>query len=592
MSFWRYAEENKINLEYEKLFGIGELLNRLMINRNILTIEEAKIYLNPDINNITDISIAKDCEKSFEIISSAIKNNDLITIYGDYDVDGVTSTAILYKSLKGLGANVNFYLPDRHTDGYGLNMNAVKTLYENGTNLILACDNGITAIEEIKYAKELGMKVVVIDHHEPKFKADGEKREYIIPCADAVIDAKQKDCLFPYKNLCAAGMCFYYVEKLYNKMNGSFNNKKAELLALAAIATVCDMVDLKGDNRIIVRNGLKVLNHRLHLNMGLKALFEKQKSNYKITESTIGFFVGPCINAAGRLENGEIAVNMLISENENDAEKYAQKLIDLNEERKRQTSESYEVAVKHIIEKGYDKDNVIIAEIEEVNQSVAGIVAGNLKERFNKPVIVISTKNEPATGSARSIEGYNIFEALNNVSELFVKFGGHSQAAGITIKKENIELLRKNLNNTYYNLYYIPEGIIDVDFDIDFESLDVKNVSELDIMRPIGIGNEAPMFSTHNVVLKNLRLVGAEKKIMQFMFYNENGIKMKGISFNGLENFKKIAKEKMSKEDFERVFEKYNSEINLTMDIVYNAEINEYNGFRSVQLHIKDFKIH
>ena len=580
-----------MNDEITEKFGVGSLIAHLAFNRGIDTLEKARIYFNPSIQFSLDFKIAKDVGKSLDVIVPIIEKKDKITIYGDYDVDGVTSTVILYKSLVRLGAKVDFYMPDRHKEGYGLNIGAVEKLAASGTKLLLTCDNGISAIDEIKRAKELGLNVIVIDHHEPKFVYENNEKKYIIPVADAVIDAKQPDCPYPFKYLCAAGMCYYYCEKVYERMGRNYNDIKAEMLSLAAAATICDMVELSGENRIIVRNGLKVINSRTWLNKGLNALLQRRNGERRIDENTFGFFVGPCINAAGRLKSGLIAVKLLIEENEEEAAKRAEELIALNEERKQLTEETYRNASEYIKANGFDKDNVIIADIESANQSVAGIAAGNLKERFNKPVIVISSEKDPATGSARSIEGYNIFEALLECSELFVKFGGHSQAAGLTIKKENIPLLRKALNANYNNPFYKEGGIIDIDFETQFSELTVKNVDELDIMRPLGMGNEAPAFSTHDVTLKSLRLVGAEKKVMQFIFYDENGIKMKGVSFSGLDKMKELLKDKISREEYENIFEKYIPYTDIRADIAYTADINEYNGFRTVQLHIKDMVI-
>lgn len=580
-------KRNKVDLKkMGDALNISDITACVMANRGIGTYNDAINFINCDLDALSDISSMKDVKKSFDIISEKIKSGKKIAIYGDYDVDGVMSTVILYSGIKECGGNVIYYTPDRQKEGYGLNIDAINKLYENGVDTIFTCDNGIAAFDEIKLAKELGMTVVVLDHHEPAFD---ENRKDILPCADAIIDPKQKDCEYKFKKMCAGGLAYRFIMYLFEHMN--IETKKAdEYITFAGIATICDIVDLLSENRIIAKNALNIINNTK--NKGLKALIHIcDLVDKKINEYHIGFIIGPCINATGRLENAKLSVELFIEEDIEKAYDLAKKLVYLNSERKDLTIKAAEEAIEYIENTSLKNDNVLVVYNEEIHESVAGIVAGRIKERFYKPVIVITNTEDEniAKGSGRSIESYNIFEELLKCKELFIKFGGHPMAAGLSLKKENIDLLRNMLNENSTLTEEDLTPVIKIEKQLDIDDINMNIAEELNILAPFGKENAAPLFGSKKVLVEKIYLIGKEKNIIKFMFKTGAfGERINGISFDCFDDFVKQTKHLYGDEICDRILNGNRADIYL--DIIYSIGINEYNGKKSVQINVKDLR--
>ncbi len=580
-------KRNKVDLKkMGNALGISDITACVMANRGIGTYTDAINFINCDLDGFSDISCMKDLNKSLAIISEKIKSGKKIAVYGDYDVDGVMSTVILYSGIKECGGNVTYYTPDRQKEGYGLNIDAINKLYENGIDTIFTCDNGIAAFDEIKLAKELGMTVVILDHHEPAFD---ENRKDILPCADAIIDPKQKDCEYGFKKMCAGGLAYRFIMYLFEHMN--IETKKAdEYITFAGIATICDIVDLLSENRIIVKNSLNIINNTK--NKGLKALIHIcDLSDKKINEYHIGFIIGPCINATGRLENAKLSVELFIEEDIEKAYDLAKKLFYLNGERKDLTIKAAQETIENIENTSLKNDDVLVVYNEEIHESIAGIVAGRIKERFYKPVIVITNTEDEhiAKGSGRSIESYNIFEELLKCKELFTKFGGHPMAAGLSLKKENIDLLRNMLNENSKLTKEDLTPVIKIEKQLDIDDINMNIAEELNILAPFGKENPSPLFGSKKVLVEKIYLIGKEKNIIKFMFKTGTfGERINGISFDCFDDFVKQTKHLYGDEICDRILNGNRADIYL--DIIYSISINEYNGKKSVQINVKDLR--
>lgn len=571
--------------------NISPIFANVLSNRSIFSRNDALIYLNPQLNYMHDAHCMKDIDKAVNILAAAKENGRKVFIYGDYDVDGVMSTVILFKTLKSFGIDCSFYIPDREKEGYGLNKEAVQKIKDMGGSIIFTCDNGISALDEIMYIKELGMDIIVLDHHEPGFVDGSEGRIDVLPCADAVIDNKQKDCAYPFKMLCAGGMAYKFAEFFYKQNKMDFVHKN-EFLIFAMIATICDIVDLKDENRIIVKNGLTLINSAINLNSGLEALIEccgiKGKT---ITEESIGFIIGPSINACGRLEKAMTAVKLFVSENKDDSFEYAKKLVEFNSNRKNITAEGTMKLIELVCNSDIKNDKVLLIHEPTVHESIIGIVAGKLKEYFYKPTIVFTDGNDCAKGSARSIEGYNIFESLYQERDLFQRFGGHSMAAGLSLEKENIDTLRKRLNEKFPLSDDQMTETIRIDRELLFEEITLNLANELDLMKPFGKDNKTGIFATKDVYIKRINFVGSNKNIMQIVFADQNGLMKRAVDFKGFDKLKELIIQNYSEQFWNDIFIGKKKILNLKLDIVYSIGINDYNNIKSVQLNLIDFRL-
>lgn len=577
--------------EFEMLkkdMDIHPLIARLLANRGIHSKNEAELFLYGDIDNLLDSYTMKGMKDGIELIKKAILNQEKIVIYGDYDCDGVCSTTILYKTLKSLNANFEYYIPDREDEGYGINTNRLIKLKEQGAEVILTCDNGISAIEQIKVAKELGLKVVITDHHDIPYIETEEGRIFVTPEADVVINPKQKDCTYKFKELCGAGIALKFAMCLLNSM-GEDIKKYRELYQYAAIATVCDVVELMGENRIILKEGLKQINNTK--NKGLLALINETGLKDKtIGEYHFGFVLGPTINATGRLETANLSVELLISEDEKEAEALAKKLYELNKIRQDLTSESVERVLDKVEKEVKHNDKVILVYDGEIHESIAGIVAGRIREKFNLPTIVMTKGKDMPKGSARSIEGYNMFEELNKCKEYIEKFGGHPMAAGLSVREENIPLLRKALLEKCELKDEDIVPVVKIDSPLGIDMVNEELIEQIENLRPFGKGNGSPLFATKNLQVTRVFFMGKEKNFMKFRFLLPGGkCYIEGINFDKYEYFKEEFIEKFGEEKFMALLD--DGYASFSMDIIYYPNINEFNGKKSVQLNIKNLRL-
>ena len=574
----------KLTNEYE----INPLIARLLANRGIVNKKEASLFLKGTVNDLNDASLMKDMKKAVSIIKGSIEEKKKIVIYGDYDCDGVCSTTILYRTLKKLGANFDYYIPNREDEGYGMNSDRIRKLKSEGAEVILTCDNGISAMEQVEVAKELGLTVIITDHHDIPYIEKEGNRINVVPNSDCVINPKQGNCEYPFKELCGAGVALKFSMELVNAMGRSFS-EFYDLFQYAAIATICDVVELLGENRIIVKEGLKLINNTSSI--GLKALIKATGLEGKeIGEYHFGFVLGPCINATGRLETADLSVELLITEDEKYAEELAKKLYDLNVERQELTFDSVESVISKVEEEIANGEKVILVYDEGIHESIAGIVAGRVRERFNLPAIVMTKGKDMPKGSARSIEGYNMFEELNKCKEYIEKFGGHPMAAGLSVKEENISLLRKALNSkcTLSDEDIIP--VIKIDSPLEIKYLDEGLVEEVESLRPFGKGNGSPLFAVKNIKVSRVFFIGKEKNFMKFRFVIPGTFGyVEGLNFDKYEDFKNMFTDKYGEEKFLKLVDSGYADFN--MDIIYCPTINEFNGKRNIQLNVKNFRL-
>ena len=572
-----------------KMTGISEVVASILANREITTQEEIKSFINPSMTDLQNPLLMKDMEKGVDIIYRAIKEEKNIAVYGDYDVDGVMSTYILYCGLLRCGARVKYHIPDRITEGYGININSIEKLKEEGIQLIITCDNGISALDQIKMAVKLNMQVVITDHHDIPFSDDEDgKRKFLIPEADAVIDPKQENCKYPFKKLCGAGVAFKFIQVLYDK----FNIKKEEALKFieyAAVGTICDVVDLVGENRIIAKKGLEMLNNTE--NLGIKALIKETSLADKTLNSYhIGFVIGPCINATGRLESATLALELLLCKDSDRAYELAKKLHELNIHRQDMTIDSLNKIIDKVEKSDLKKDKVLVVYEKGVHESIAGIVAGRLKERYNLPSIVITDGKDVSKGSGRSIEAYNMFEELVKCKELMCQFGGHPLAAGLSIEERNIDKLRDKLNK---NCRLTDEDIIPkirIDKQVPLNSVSFKMIEDIKRLEPFGKGNSAPVFGEKSVDVFKVYFIGKDKNTLKLFCRLKNSLnKIDALSFDGGEKFRQLVFKTYGSQAAYKILN--NDFKNLKMDFIYVPSVNEFKGNKNIQLILKDFRL-
>ncbi|GAA0177032.1 single-stranded-DNA-specific exonuclease RecJ [Clostridium sediminicola] len=565
---------------------ISKILSKILATRGITSVDEAKKFLRANLNDMHDPYLMKDMDLGTDIILDAIDEGKKIIVYGDYDADGITSTTILYKALKKLDANVDYYIPDRESEGYGMSSNRIKTLKENGTEVILTCDNGISAIEEIELAKSLDISIVVTDHHEQRFieNEDGT-REYIKPVADAIINPKQYDCNYPFSYLCGAGIALKFVQVLFDKL-GLEEQELKEFIEIAGIGTICDVVDLIGENRIIAKNGIEYINKTS--NIGLLALIDvlglKEK---RIKSYHIGFMIGPCINATGRLDTANLSVELLLANNHDKAYELAKKLFDLNKKRQEMTQTNVEAIIEQIEENKMSNDKVLVVYKKDVHESIAGIVAGKVREKYNIPTIILTGGKEMPKGSGRSIEEYNMFEELLKCKDLLVKFGGHPMAAGLSLEEKNIDILRKklleNCTLTEKDLMYK----VKIDKRIHLREVSFDLIKNLEILEPHGKANPNPVFAEKNVIVTAIRILGKKQNTMKLTLKVDEKNLIDAISFNRVDEFKDLLEKKYGENYGNQLF----NPTNLKLDLVFAVGVNEFKGNTKKQLKIIDFRL-
>ena len=561
-------------------YKISQLLCKLMVNRDIIDENIINSYINPVYKYLHSPKTMKDVVIAVDIIKRKIQENKKIRIIGDYDVDGIISVFILYTALKKCGANVDYEIPDRIKDGYGINENIVKVAYDEGVDTIITCDNGISAIDQIQYAKDLGLTVIVTDHHDVPFIEEDGVRTFLSSQADAIINPKQIECEYKFKSICGAGVAFKLMEALYEEI-GMDKEECYKLIEFVAIATVCDVVDLIDENRIFVKNGLEMLNNSK--NIGINALKKAcGLEDKKITVYHLGFVIGPCLNASGRLDSAKKGLELLLMEDDEEAEKLAQEIVDLNDARKNMTKEGVDRAINIIDSTDINNDKILVVYIPDIHESLAGIVAGRVKEKYNKPTIILTKSEEGVKGSARSIEEYNMFEGLLACKELLDKFGGHPMAAGLSLQEDKVDELRIALNNKCELTDEDLTRKIMIDSSLPLEYLNLHLIEELNVLEPFGKGNSKPVFGVRDAKITKAMLLGKDKNVLKLKLLTNNNITIDAMIFNDLENFESKIIEKYGNEELDNLYNKSNN--NIPMDFTFYPSINEWNGNKSIQI--------
>ena len=525
--------------------------------------------------------------KGVGLIKRKIAEGKKIRIVGDYDVDGVISTCLLYKALFRCKAKVDYDIPHRIQDGYGINKVMIKKAKDDGIDTLITCDNGISAIEPINYAKALGMTVIITDHHEVPFTEDTDgTRSYQKPNADAIIDIKQMDCFYPFKILCGAGVAFKLIQVLFEEM--SLPKEEAfSFVEYVAIATVCDVVDLIGENRIFVKKGLEMLNKTR--NTGLKALIKRTGIEGKtIDVYALGFIIGPCINASGRLDSAKKGLRLLLSDDLQDASDLALELHALNTERKDMTIKGVEEIVQMIESSTIKNDKVFIIYKPDIHESIAGIIAGKIRERYNVPTIVLTDAEQGVKGSGRSIEGYNMFEELTKCQELLMRFGGHAMAAGVSLDASNVEALRERLNR----LTKLTEDDlirkIRVDGLISLDRINLALAQNLTILEPYGKGNSKPLFAETDISVSRSSILGVNKNVLKLKLLTKSFKTLDCVYFGDINAFRDVIIDKFGSDELDKMHSGYKN--NVKLDMIFTVEVNEYNGNRTVQLILKNYR--
>ncbi len=551
-------------------YGIDQVTARLIRNRDIVGDEEIEKYLHGGLDMLPSFRLLKDIDKAEDLLKDKIKEKKKIRIIGDYDIDGVMASYILLKGFQRIGAKVDVMIPDRMTDGYGLNESLIRRAHEDGIDTIVTCDNGISAAQQILLAKELKMDVVVTDHHEiPFLEQEGERRE-ILPEAKAVVDPKRSDCSYPFKGICGAVVAAQLVAALYEEM-GIPSVEMEAFLEYEAIATIGDVMDLQADNRILVREGLKRLKNSK--NLGLQALMEVTGIDPEhIAPYHIGFVLGPCLNAAGRLETAKLSLALLCADTPDKAKKMAEELKALNEERKSLTNEGVESAIAMIEGGELAEDKVLVVYLPKCHESIAGIIAGRIRERYHKPCFVITKAKDGLKGSGRSIEAYSMFERLTEVADLLDKFGGHPLAAGLSLQKKNLNEFRRRLNeNCGLTEENLREKVV-IDMAMPFAYVSMELVREFSLLEPFGKGNSKPIFAQKDLLVRDCRTMGNAGRVAKMQLLDQQGHSCEGIYFGDAQEFINTVK-KQGK-----------------IDIVYYPEINSWRGKESLQMVIQRYR--
>lgn len=591
------ADFNKLGEE----FGISPIVARIIRNRDIVEKEKFREYLECDMNQLYSPMMLKDMRKAVNTIIHAIEKGETIRVIGDYDIDGVCSGYILTDALEQLGANVDFDVPERIADGYGLNERLIKQSHDDGVNLIVTCDNGIAAAKQIEYARKLGMKIVVTDHHEVPYETAEDGKRYLIPGADAVIDQKQPDCSYPFKELCGAGVAYKLLEALYDELHRPEAEKAdfmEKYLTFAAVATIGDIVPLLGENRTIVKNGMKHI--KTIDNYGMKALLEvnglldKEVGSYHIS-----FVIGPCINAGGRLDTAKKVYMLFRSRSYEEALKRAEELKLLNDERKDMTVSSTERAVELI--EGNEKmlkDRVLVVYLDKCHESLAGIIAGRLRELYHKPALVFTDCENGIKGSGRSVEGYSMFEELTLANDKFMKgsmngeklldkFGGHKMAAGVSMSKEKLGILTELLNGSENLNDEMLVRKVWIDVALPFEYITERLIDQLGLLEPFGMANERPVFAEKCTGIERIRILGKNRNVILLQVRNKSNFPMEAVCFEEETSFLGYLTEKFGEEEVNALIQ--GKKNNMFLNIVYYPELNEYNGYRNIRVVIKRY---
>ena len=564
------ADFNGIAEKYQ----ISPIIARLMRNRDVIGDEAINFYLNGTVEDLYDGLLMKDMDRAVDILKEKIEEGKKIRVIGDYDIDGVNATYILQQGLAGLGADVDTDIPDRIKDGYGLNQILIDRALEDDVDTIITCDNGIAAMNEIAYGKENGMTIVVTDHHEVPYLEENGEKKYLLPPADAVVDPHRADCGYPFKGLCGAAVAYKLVEVLYRvsgKSDQEVEYLQESLMENVAIATIGDVMDLVGENRVFVKKGLELL--KTTKNEGLHALMQcTGVDTANLNTYHIGFVIGPCINAGGRLDTAKRALELLNASNRREAVTLAADLKELNDSRKEMTEEGVEEAVRQIESSSWKDDQVLVVYLPECHESIAGIIAGRIKERYYRPTFVLTRGETGVKGSGRSIEAYDMFAEMNRCRELFTKFGGHKLAAGLSLEEENVEVFRKRINELADLTEEDLQMKVSIDMRLPFPYINEELIHELKILEPFGKGNGKPLFAESKLRVIQPRIFGKNRNVLKCRLEDQQGNQMEAVYFGEVED----CLQQMEKKQI--------------MSFTYYPSINEYMGRRTIQLTIVNYQ--
>ena len=564
------ADFNGIAEKYQ----ISPIIARLMRNRDVIGDEAIDFYLNGTVEDLYDGLLMKDMDRAVDILKEKIEEGKKIRVIGDYDIDGVNATYILQQGLAGLGADVDTDIPDRIKDGYGLNQMLIDRALEDDVDTIITCDNGIAAMNEIAYGKENGMTIVVTDHHEVPYLEENGEKKYLLPPADAVVDPHRADCEYPFKGLCGAAVAYKLVEVLYRvsgKSEQEVEHLQERLMENVAIATIGDVMDLVGENRVFVKKGLELL--KTTKNEGLHALM--QCTGVDIADLNtyhIGFVIGPCINAGGRLDTAKRALELLNASNRREAVTLAADLKELNDSRKEMTEEGVEEAVRQIESSSWKDDQVLVVYLPECHESIAGIIAGRIKERYYRPTFVLTKGETGVKGSGRSIEAYDMFAEMSRCRELFTKFGGHKLAAGLSLEEEKVEVFRKRINELADLTEEDLQMKVSIDMRLPFPYINEELIHELKILEPFGKGNGKPLFAESKLRVIQPRIFGKNRNVLKCRLEDQQGNQMEAVYFGEVEDCLRQMEKKQ------------------IMSFTYYPSINEYMGRRTIQLTIVNYQ--
>lgn len=586
MEKWIEIRKGGNFMEMAKKYGIDPLIARIIRNRDIIDEKEITEYLYGGKEALHNPHLLKDVDKAAEIIAEGIAEKKAMRIIGDYDIDGVNATYILLDGIRRCGGNVDAAIPDRMKDGYGINEHLIEQALSDGKELLITCDNGIAAINEINFAKEKGMTVVVTDHHEIPYRNTEQGKEFLRSNADAIVNPKQADCPYPCKGICGAAVAWKLVQVLYERMD--IPVEEADIfIENAGFATVGDVMDLTGENRILVKLGLKALEHTK--NPGMKALIAKNKlSDKPLSAYHIGFVLGPCINASGRLDTAKRSLELLLERDEVKASALAGELVELNESRKYMTQQETQKALEQIEKEGREKDKVLVVYLPECHESLAGIIAGRIRETYQRPVFVLTRGEEGVKGSGRSIEAYSMFDKMTEVAELFTKYGGHPMAAGLSMREEDIDKLREQLNQKAELSEEDMAEVVRLDAVLPMSYFTVDTIRQLSVLEPCGKSNTKPVFADRNIKITRAGIVGVNRNVLKLHLLDSKGNPVAGVYFGEVEKFLTFLSEKFGSEEVDAAM--HGKENSIQFAAVYEPAVDTYSGRESVQAIIRCFR--
>lgn len=586
MEKWIEIRKGGNFMEMAKKYGIDPLIARIIRNRDIIDEKEITEYLYGGKEALHNPHLLKDVDKAAGIIAEGIAEKKAMRIIGDYDIDGVNATYILLDGIRRCGGNVDAAIPDRMKDGYGINEHLIEQALSDGKELLITCDNGIAAINEINFAKEKGMTVVVTDHHEIPYRNTEQGKEFLRSNADAIVNPKQADCPYPCKGICGAVVAWKLVQVLYERMD--IPVEEADIfIENAGFATVGDVMDLTGENRIFVKLGLKALEHTK--NPGMKALIAKNKlSDKPLSAYHIGFVLGPCINASGRLDTAKRSLELLLERDEVKASALAGELVELNESRKYMTQQETQKALEQIEKEGREKDKVLVVYLPECHESLAGIIAGRIREAYQRPVFVLTRGEEGVKGSGRSIEAYSMFDKMTEVAELFTKYGGHPMAAGLSMREEDIDKLREQLNQKAELSEEDMAEVVRLDAVLPMSYFTVDTIRQLSVLEPCGKSNTKPVFADRNIKVTRASIVGVNRNVLKLHLLDSKGNPVAGVYFGEVEKFLTFLSEKFGSEEVDAAM--HGKENSIQFAAVYEPAVDTYSGRESVQAIIRRFR--